>query len=454
MADRSGFPHHLRALLVLGLPLIGSHLAQFAIGLTDAIMLGRYHVDALAAEVLGGALFFVLFLLGSGFAWALMPLVATAAAAGEEAQVRRVTRMGLWIAIGFGLLTYPVFLMAERLFLATGQPPGLARLAQEYLTIHGLGMVPALVVMVLKSYLAALERTRVVLWVTLAAVGLNALGNYVLIFGAWGFPQLGIRGAGLSSLIVQVASMGALVFYAIRATPEHTLFRRFWRLDAEALARVFRLGWPIGLTNLAEVGLFAASSVMMGWLGALPLAAHGIALQISSAVFMVHLGLSNAATILAGRAVGQRDAPGLRRGALAALAVSAAMVAATVVAFLAFPGPLIGLFLDPAAPERAAVIALGTGLLAAAALFQLVDAAQVMALGLLRGVQDTRVPLAIAAVSYWLVGLPVAYALGFGLGWGGVGVWLGLAAGLAVAGVAMMARFWLGLARRQAGLAG
>jgi len=438
-----GHAAHLRAVLALGLPLIGSHLAQFAIGLTDAIMLGRYSIDALAAEVLGGALFFVLFLLGSGFAWAVMPLVATAAAADETAQIRRVTRMGLWISIGFGALTLPLFLASGRLFLAAGQAPGIAALAQDYLLPHGLGMVPALVVMVLKSYLAALERARVVLWVTLAAVGLNALANYLLIFGNWGFPELGIRGAGLASLIVQTAAMGVMVLYVIRATPEHTLFRRFWRPDREALGRVFRLGWPIGLTNLAEVGLFAASSVMMGWLGAVPLAAHGIALQITSAVFMVHLGLSNAATIRAGRAMGQGDALALRRGALAALGLAGAVAAASMGLFLALPGPLIGLFLDPADPGRAAVIALGTGLLAAAALFQLVDAAQVMALGLLRGVQDTRVPMVIAAVGYWLVGMPVAWGLGFGLGWGGVGVWLGLAAGLAVAGVAMMARFWL-----------
>ncbi|MEX5727247.1 MATE family multidrug resistance protein [Rhodovulum iodosum] len=437
-----GFATHLRATLGLGLPLIGSHLAQFAISLTDAAMLGWYDVAALAAEVLGGSLFFVLFIMGSGFAWAVMPMVATAAAAGEETQVRRVTRMGLWISAGFACLSLPVFFMAERLFLGIGQAPEVARLAQHYLTINGLAMLPALMVMVLKSYLAALERTRVVLWVTLIAVALNALGNYLLIFGAWGFPELGIRGAALSSILVHLASMAALVVYAARATPEHALFQRLWRPDWEAFWRVFRLGWPIGLTNLAEVGLFAASSVMMGWLGTLPLAAHGIALQIASAVFMVHLGLSNAATIRAGRAMGRRDADALRQGALAALVLSGAAVAASVVLFLALPEMLIGLFVDPASPDRDALIAIGVPLLAAAALFQLVDAAQVMALGLLRGVQDTRVPMVMAGVSYWGVGLPVAYGLGFSLGWGGIGIWLGLASGLAVAAVLMMARFW------------
>ncbi|MBK5935140.1 MATE family multidrug resistance protein [Rhodovulum imhoffii] len=434
---------HLRAILVLGLPLIGSHLAQFAITATDALMLGRYDVEALAAEVLGGALFFIFFIMGSGFAWAVMPMVATAAAGGEEAQVRRVTRMGVWISAGFAIVTLPVFLLAESLLLMGGQEPHIAALAQDYLGILGFGMLPALVVMVLKSYFAALERTRIVLWVTLGAVALNVLGNYALIFGRLGFPEMGIRGAAISSIAVHLVSMAGLVVYARVATPEHALFQRLWRPDWEAFFRVFRLGWPIGLTNLAEVGLFAASSVMMGWLGAVPLAAHGIALQISSATFMVHVGLSNVATIRAGRALGRGSEQDLRRGAQVVTAVSMAMALAAVVLFLTLPGSLIGLFLDADEPQRAALIAAGTGMLAAAALFQFADAAQVIALGLLRGVQDTRVPLAIAAISYWLVGAPSSYALGFGLGWGGVGVWLGLACGLALAGVFMMSRFWL-----------
>jgi MATE family multidrug resistance protein len=220
------------------------------------------------------------------------------------------------------------------------------------------------------------------------------------------------------------------------------MFARLWRPDWEALARVFRLGWPIGLTNLAEVGLFAASSVMMGWLGTLPLAAHGIALQVTSVIFMVHVGLSNVATVRAGQAQGRGDGQGLRDGARVVLAVSGVVAVCTVVVFLAVPGVLIGLFLSPDDPSRPAVIAIGVMLLAAAALFQVVDAAQVMALGLLRGVQDTRVPMVIAGLSYWVVGVPASYVLGFTFGMGGPGIWLGLALGLALAGVFMLWRFW------------
>lgn len=436
------YREHAVASLKLGLPLVGSHVAQMSIMLSDAVMLGWYSVDALAAETLGGSLFYIFFLMGSGFAWALMPMVASADAKGDQTQIRRVTRMGGWIALLFALMSLPPMIFARPLFEAIGQEPSVSQLAAEYTSLVGFAMIPALLVMVLKSYLAALERTQVVFWVTIAALPLNVLINYMLIFGNWGAPEMGIRGAALSSVIVSFASFVLLAIYAVRVLPEHALFQRLWRPDWEAFGQVFRLGWPIGITSLAEVGLFSASTVMMGWLGSVQLAAHGIALQISALTFMVHMGLSNAATVRAGQAFGRGDAGSLRKGAIAALVLSAGFALLTVVLFLALPAQMIGLFLDPNDPERVAVIAAGIGLLAAAALFQLVDAAQVMALGFLRGVQDTRMPMIIATLSYWVIGIPASYLLGFSLGFGGVGVWLGLALGLALAGVFLMTRFW------------
>ncbi|WP_319826282.1 MATE family efflux transporter [Thalassovita sp.] len=439
---------HARAILALGLPLIGSHVAQFAITLTDAVMLGWYGVQELAAQVLGGMVFFVLFIMGSGFAWAVMPMVAEAEAAGNQTQVRRYTRMALWLSMLFGLAVTPLMIFPERVLLALGQTPEIALLGGQYLAIAGWGIFPALMVMVLKSYLAALEHTRIVLWITLGAVAFNAVINYALIFGNWGAPELGIRGAAVASVLVQVLSIVLMALYAAVVTSEHQLFVRFWRPDREAFGQVFRLGWPIGITNLAEVGLFAAASTMMGWMGELPLAAHGIALQVASLTFMVHLGLSNAATVRAGRALGRGDAEDLRRGAQVVVAMSLGMAGLTVIAFLTLPELLLSGFLSPGDPDRAAVIALGVPLLAAAAVFQLADASQVMALGLLRGVQDTRVPMVIAAVSYWGIGVPVSYVLGFVLDWQGPGVWVGLAVGLFCAGIFMMWRFWAHSVRR------
>lgn len=431
-----------RALLALGLPLIGSHLAQIAIHITDTVMVGWYDVTALAGLTVAGAMFFVLFLVGSGFAWAVMPMVAAAAGTEDDVQVRRVTRMGLWLSLGFGILALPPLVMAEPLLLALGQAPEVAREGARYLGIAGFGLAPALVIMVLKSYLAALERTRIVLLVTLASAALNAVLNYALIFGHWGAPELGVRGAAIASLALHLAGALWLALYAAWKTPQYQLFRNPHRPDREALARVFRLGWPIGLTNLAEVGLFAAASIMMGWVGTVPLAAHGIALEIASVTFMVHLGLSQAVTVRVGQAHGRRDLAEVRQVAATGLAMSMAAALATIVLFLAVPEAMVGLFVAPDDPARPAILGIGAALLAVAAVFQFMDGTQVLTLGMLRGVQDTRVPMAIAAVAYWAVGVPASYALGFGFGLGGAGVWWGLVIGLALAAALLSARFW------------
>jgi MATE family multidrug resistance protein len=234
-----------------------------------------------------------------------------------------------------------------------------------------------------------------------------------------------------------------VVLYAANNTPEYALFHRLWKLDWDVFGTVARMGVPIGVTSLAESGLFAASAIMMGWLGTVPLAAHGIALQLTAATFMVHLGLSNTATIRAGTAMGRQDEAHLLRGAWAVTAMATAVVVVTVYVFLAYPHALIRLFLDADEVNRDLILQTGTTLLAVAALFQLVDSGQVMALGLLRGVLEVGAPMVIAAVSYWMIGIPAAYYMGFVLHWQGPGIWLGLVVGLAVAAVLLMARFWL-----------
>ena len=433
---------HARAVLVLGLPLVGSHLAQIAITVTDTLMLGRYGVEALAAGVLAHTVFFTVFVVGAGYAFAVMPMVAKAAAAGDATQVRRVTRMGLWLSVLYAAVVFPLFWASEPLLRGLGQEPEIAALAADDLRIAAFGMLPSLLVMVMKSYFSALERAQAVLWVSAAGALANVGLNWVLIFGNLGFPEMGVRGAAVASLLTFAGMLAGFIAIAVLALPEHRLFQRLWKPDWEAFFAVFRLGWPIGLTHLAESGLFSAATMMMGWIGTVELAAHGIALQLASITFMVHIGLSQAATVRTGRAWGRGDAVNLMRGGVMALVASAAFVGVAILLFLTLPEPLMGLFLDPADPDRPAVIGVGVMLLALAALFQLADAAQVMALGLLRGVQDTRVPMVMAGVSYWLIGAPASAGLGIWLGWGAAGVWLGLVAGLGAAALMLMARFW------------
>ncbi len=437
------YPGHLRAIAVLGLPLIGGHLAQYAIGLTDTVMLGWYGVEALAAVTLANSYYFVLFLFGAGFGWAVMPMVATAAAEENETSIRRSTRMGLWLSLIYATVMMPLLWWSHPILIALKQEPQVAETASVYLRVAGWGLFPALLVMVLKSYLAALERTQIVLWITIVAAVVNGVTNYALIFGNWGAPELGVIGAAIASVVTQIVSLVAVVIYAVRALPEHSLFQRFWRPDWEMFMSVLRLGVPIGLTTLAEVSLFAISAVMMGWLGPVPLAAHGIALNLASATFMVHLGLSNVATIRAGNALGRRDRAHLEKGAITVTGMSLIVSVLTIVLFLTCAEPLISLFMEADDPQRPQILLIGTGLLAMAALFQLVDGAQVIALGLLRGLQDAKIPMVMAALSYWVIGIPASYYFGVVQGMEGIGVWLGLVIGLACAAVLLMARFWL-----------
>jgi len=441
-AAQMSYPAHVRAILVLGVPLVGGHIAQMGIGLTDTIMVGWYGAEALATVTLANTLFFTLLLFGCGFAWAVMPMVASYAAEGDNRQVRRATRMGLWLSALFCVVMFPLLWWSEALLRALGQTPDIAAEAQVYLRVLAFGLLPALVTMTLKSYLAALEKTQVVFWVTVVALPYNALANFALIFGNFGFPELGLQGAAIASLSTHVVSMLVVVAYILAFVRTHSLFQRLWKPDNEMFAQVFRLGVPIGLTSLSETGLFAASAIMMGWLGTIPLAAHGIALQLASMLFMLHLGLSNAATVRAGNAFGRRDWPHMARGGVVALALSACVAAITMVLFVALPEPLIAVFLDPEDPARADIIEMGITLLILAAVFQLVDGAQVVVLGLLRGVQDARVPMVYAAVSYFGIGLPAAYVLGFVLDWGATGIWIGLVLGLAGAAVLLNHRFW------------
>lgn len=440
---------HLRATFALGLPLVGSHIARMAIGVADTVMVGWYGVEELAALVIATSFFHILFFLGMGFGIAVMGVIAAAIARGDEVEVRRATRMALWLSLGFAVLVLPLMLFSRPILLALGQAPVVADLGQQYLRIAGFGLLPVLCALTLNSYLAAMERPQIVLLITLVGLPMNVFLNWVLIFGNLGAPELGVQGAAIASVATQVVQMLALIGYAawLPLARKYRLFQRFWNPDWSEMRRVFVLGLPIGLTMVAEGGLFVGSNVMMGWIGTHQLAAHGIALQISSVTFMLHLGMSNAATIRVGQAKGRGDAPWMRDAAHTVIAVSLVLALICVAVFVLFPQFLVGLFLDPAQPTTPELLRLGASLMFFAALFQLTDAMQVIGLGLLRGVQDTRVPMVLAAISYWVIGMPVAYGLAFVAGLGPAGLWLGLVVGLSVAAVLLMRRFWRGFAR-------
>lgn len=443
-AQNNSWPAHFRATLALGLPIIGTQMAQMGIGFVDTVMLGWLGAETLAASVLATTMFFLVLVVGFGLATAVMPLAAQAAGEDDIRSLRRSVRMGLWVAWIYGALMMPVLWNTEVMLLAIGQKPELASMAQEYIRIVQWSIFPVLTVSVLRSYLSALERMQIVLWITLAGVAVNALLNYAFIFGNFGAPRMELAGAAVASVITNVLMAAALILYCLKlpALREYEIFVRLWRPDWVAFREVFRLGLPISLTILAEVGLFAAASVMMGWLGTIELAAHGIALQIASISFMIPLSFSQVGTVRFARAVGRKDPEGMDKAGKTILVLGVGFAILAAIIFVLFPVALISMYLDKANPDAQLIINYGTPLLIVAAAFQLVDTLQVIGAGLLRGMKDTRVPMFIAMFSYWAIGVPAAYIFGFVLDFGGQGIWSGLAFGLAVASILMNWRYF------------
>ncbi|MDQ0454556.1 MATE family efflux transporter [Rhizobium paknamense] len=451
----SSWSSHFKATLSLGVPLIGAQLAQLGIHTTDVVIIGQLGAELLASMVLAAQFFFVVFIFGSGFAMAVMPMVANAYGQDDVRSVRRAIRMGMWVSIAYGLLVMPLFFYAEPILLSLGQVPAVAAVAAHYLHIAQFGMFPALLFAVLRGVVSASGRAGVVLWITIGMLLMNALLAYILVLGHFGLPPLGMTGAAIVAASVQWAGFLAMVAYLQWRpdTRKYELFVRFWRPDWHALWDVMRLGLPISVTVLAEAGLFTAASLLMGSIGTVELAAHGIALQLASIAFMIPLGLSQAATVRVGVAHGRGDYGDLVRAAVSvtALAVLIALAGATL--FIVASDELSGLFLDRSRADAAAVLDYAGPLVVIAGIFQLVDGLQAIGAGLLRGLKDARVPMILALISYWPIGFLLAWVMGFPLGLGGVGVWYGFLIGLTSAAALLLGRFHLLLKKEMRGSA-
>lgn len=435
---------HFRATFALGVPLIGAQLAQLGIHTTDVVIVGRLGAVPLAALVLSSQFFFTLFIFGSGFANAVMPMVAQAYGRGDPVAVRRAVRMGMWVVLIYSALTAPVFYNAESILLYAGQKPEVAALAGSYLKIVQWGMAPALLFMTLRGLVSAVGRAGVVLYVTITILSINAFFAYALVLGRFGFPAMGVQGAAVVSVAVNILSFLLLTAY-IQWRPEmrrYELFVRFWRPDWPAFREVLHLGLPIGFTMLAEVSLFTGASLLMGNIGTLELAAHGIALQLASIAFMIPLGLAQAGTVRVGVAHGRADHLAVARASLAVLAVAVVISISGGVLFATIPTTLAAIFLDESGKDSAAVLAIAGPFVVIAGIFQLVDGLQAIAAGLLRGLKDTRIPMVMALISYWPIGFFCAWFFAFPGGFGGVGIWFGFVGGLAAAAILLNWRFY------------
>jgi len=440
-----------RATLRLAGPLVATQLAQMAVLTTDIVLLGRLSTEALAAAAIGNAVYYFAWLIGCGPANAVAPVIAhlLGARPKDRAGVRAVVRMGLWGAV---LVSAPLMLMlsATQAILAhLGQEPVLAAGAGRFVALLCFGLPFSVGFRVLSNFATALGRPAASLWVMLGTILFNGVAGWVLIFGKFGAPALGLAGAGLASTLSAVFSFVAIAAL-IQADPKLRIYRPWRRLLRPALkplAELFRLGVPIGLTMLFEAMLFNVMTLVMGTFGAQPLAAHQIALNFASVTFMVPLGVALAATVRVGRFAGAGDMVGARRAGFVAMAVAVAAVMVSGLAMTFAGHQIASLYVADRGPDDMEVIALAASFLLVAAAFQVVDALQVVAALSLRGLKDARAPMIIAAASYWLAGAPMCIWLGVGRGMQGMGIWIGLAFGLGVAAVAMCARFHL-LTRR------
>jgi MATE family multidrug resistance protein len=441
----SSWAGELRAIIALSWPLALANLTQVAMGTTDVMMMGWLSADTLAAGALGANLYFMAFVFGMGLLNAAAPMIARDLGRdpGATAPIRGTVRVGLWSALFIAVPCWLALWRSEPILLAMGQDPDLSALAGAYVHTLQWALLPAWGFIVLRSFISALERPLWSFVIGLGTVGLNAAANWCLMLGHCGCRPLGISGSGLATLISSVVMIFALACVTSVARPfrRYRLFSGFFRPDWPRLREFWRLGLPMAATVSFEVTMFNAAVFLMGLIGAASLAAHSIAIQLSSLTFMVPLGIGQAAAVRVGRALGRRDREAIRRAGWTALGLATTFMAAMSLIMIAAPRLLISAFLDTEDPVNATVVERATSFLMLAALFQIADGAQTVGGGMLRGLHDARIPMLFALIGYWTIGLPLGAVLAFSVGLGGVGIWIGLATGLAVVAASMISRW-------------
>ena len=435
----------LGATLRLAAPLAAANLLQMLVYAIDVIFVARLGETALAASSLATTLFGLMMWCLIGLTGACAPLIAAELGRRAHAvrEVRRSVRMALWLAVGTGALAMLVSANGEALLLLSGQDAEVARLAGSFLTILLWATIPNIMAGVLRNFVSALGRPVFATAITGLAIVVNALGNYVLVFGHWGAPALGLDGSAISSVITACAMLGAYVL-AIRMDRRlrrYRLFGRWWRPEWQRLRDLLRIGLPISLIIMAEGGLFSSAAFLMGLLGQAELAGHTVALQVAALAFQIPFGVGQAATIRVGYHYGAGNVAAIAAAGKAALLVAVSYMIIPAALMILTPRFVLSLYVDPAAPANAAMVGHAVGFLAIAAAFQLFDGLQAVLAGTLRGLQDTRMPLILALIGYWLIGFTTSVMLGFFTPLAGNGIWLGLAAGLIVVSV-LLGRRW------------
>ena len=429
-------------LLRLAFPVATVQVGMMLMGVVDTIMVGHVSPVDLAAVALGNLYFFSASVFGLGTLLALDPLVSQAVGAADREGIARSVQRGAVLAVLLAIGAAAVLAPAGPVLALLGQPPDVVPIAAGYVHAALLGVLPFYLYVVLRQTLQAIGRVGLVVVTMVAANLANVAFNWVMVFGNLGFPAMGAVGAGWASTLSRVVMTGALFALAWPTLRPFARPLRTGTFRSAPLLRMLTLGAPIGGQLLLEFGAFAVIGVLMGWLGTTAMAGHQVAINLASLTFMVPLGVAQATTVLVGRSVGGGDPPGARRAAGAGLMVGALFMVGTAILFLTVPEVLARAYTADRAVQAIAVV-----LIPVAGVFQVFDGLQVVGTAVLRGVGDTRVPMIVHVLGFWLVGFPVSLVIGFRLGGGPEGLWWGLVAGLAAVAVLLLARIRYRFAR-------
>jgi MATE family multidrug resistance protein len=433
----------VREFTKLAIPLASAQVAQAVVGFVDTLMMGHLGAESLAAGGLASSVFQLVLNTTSGIVMSVSPLVAEAYGAGRKTQVEQIARQGLWLSVMIGIPMMLVISHLNAVMIHLGQSERTVMLADGYLDYILWGFFPAIGFAMLRGYVSALSQARPVMIIVILGTIVNVTGNYILGYGKFGFPRMELAGLGLASGLSFWVMFLALFLYTCnnQALREYRFWRELHRLRPQLLWQLVGIGVSIAVTIAVEYGLFTAVTFFMGTLGTETLAAHQTVYQTVFLLFMVPLGMSYAATVRVGQWMGQHDRQATRQAGYVSVAAAAGFMALTAIVLLLFRQPIIGIYLNLNDPESANVINLAVPMLMIAALAQFLDGVQRVAMGALYGLQDTRTPMILSIVTFWGIGLTSGYVLGFQMGFGGLGLWIGQSIGVAVAGVIFLWRF-------------
>ena len=430
---------HLRPTLLLAYPVVLSQLGHILVSVCDSVMVGQTGKIPLAAVSLGVSTTTVLLVLGLGLSMGSVPLVAAADGRHDHPELGRLLVATVGLNTLAGLVLAGLSMLVPLVIGHLGQPPEVVALAGPWVRLVGWSLFPLMVFQGFREFAEGLGLTRQAMFLSIGANLVNALLCYVLIFGHWGAPAMGLMGSGWATLVARILMAALMALYVLRAErlrPYREAATHWLRPDPAAVRRLLALGAPIGVQMMFEMGAFSFSALMIGWLGATSLAAHQIAINVASVTYMAASGIAAAATIRVGKLRGSGDLAGARQAGFAAYVLTAAFMGSMALLLIVFRHRIPYFYNDD--PQ---VVAQATGLLLIAALFQLSDGLQVVGLGALRGLEDVKIPSVVSLLAYWAVALPLGYTLGFVLKLGAPGVWTGLLTGLSIVAGVLLVRF-------------